>query len=107
MFSASVQAWARGVAESIVLWRHGFRNALVTVITVVGLEFGTLLSGSIILETVFAWPGIGSLLLQGIGARDYPLITGVVMVYTTLFILVNLLVDVLYAATDPRIRLSA
>jgi peptide/nickel transport system permease protein len=100
-------ARAKGVAESIVLWRHGFRNALVTVITVVGLEFGTLLSGSIILETVFAWPGIGSLLLQGIGARDYPLITGVVMVYTTLFILVNLLVDVLYAATDPRIRLSA
>ena len=100
-------ARAKGVAERGVIWRHGFRNALVTVITVVGLEFGALLSGSIIIETVFAWPGIGSLLLQGIGARDYPLVTGVVLVYTTLFIIVNLLVDLLYAATDPRIRLGA
>lgn len=100
-------ARAKGVAERTVIWKHGFRNALVTVITVVGLEFGALLSGSIIIETVFAWPGIGSLLLQGIGARDYPLVTGVVLVYTTLFIIVNLLVDLLYAATDPRIRLGA
>jgi peptide/nickel transport system permease protein len=100
-------ARAKGVRESRVVWRHGFRNALVTIITVVGLEFGSLLSGSIIVETVFSWPGIGSLLLQGIGARDYPLITGVVLVYTTLFILVNLLVDLLYAAIDPRIRLGA
>jgi ABC-type dipeptide/oligopeptide/nickel transport system permease component len=100
-------ARAKGVPESAVIWKHGFRNALVTVITVVGLEFGALLSGSIIIETVFAWPGIGSLLLQGIGARDYPLVTGVVLVYTCLFILVNLLVDLLYAATDPRIRLGA
>ncbi|MGV6875071.1 ABC transporter permease [Pseudochelatococcus sp. B33] len=100
-------ARAKGVAERAVVWRHGFRNALVTIITVVGLEFGSLLSGSIIIETVFSWPGIGSLLLQGIGGRDYPLITGVVLVYTTLFIIINLLVDFLYAAIDPRIRLEA
>jgi ABC-type dipeptide/oligopeptide/nickel transport system permease component len=100
-------ARAKGVPEPTVIWRHGFRNALVTVVTVVGLEFGSLLSGSIIIETVFSWPGIGSLLLAGIGARDYPLITGVVLVYTTLFIAVNLLVDFLYAAIDPRIKLDA
>ncbi len=100
-------ARAKGVPERKVIWRHGFKNALVTIITVVGLEFGSLLSGSIIIETIFSWPGIGSLLLQGIGARDYPLITGVVLIYTTLFIFINLLVDFLYAAIDPRIRLGA
>ena len=96
-------ARAKGLSGRTVLWRHGLRNALVTVVTIVGLEFGALLSGSIIVETVFSWPGIGQLLLAGLGARDYPLITGVVLVYTTLFIVVNLAVDVLYAATDPRI----
>lgn len=96
-------ARAKGLNESRVIWRHGLRNALVTVVTVVGLEFGALLSGSIIVETVFAWPGIGNLLLQGISARDYPLITGVVLVYTTLFVFVNLLMDLLYGLIDPRI----
>lgn len=99
-------ARAKGLEESSVVWRHGLRNALVTVVTVVGLEFGALLSGSIIVETVFAWPGIGNLLLQGINARDYPLITGVVLVYTTLFVTVNLLMDLLYGLIDPRIRLE-
>ncbi|MCC5979153.1 MAG: ABC transporter permease [Salinarimonas sp.] len=99
-------ARAKGLSGRLVLWRHGLRNALVTIITIVGLEFGALLSGSIIVETIFAWPGIGALLLQGLGARDYPLITGVVMVYTLLFIFVNLLVDILYASIDPRINLD-
>jgi peptide/nickel transport system permease protein len=97
-------ARAKGLGERAVLWRHVLRNALVPIITVVGLELGTLLSGSIIVETVFAWPGSGSLLISAIQARDYPLITGTVLVYTTAFVAVNLAIDVLYAVIDPRIR---
>jgi ABC-type dipeptide/oligopeptide/nickel transport system permease component len=99
-------ARAKGLSERRVIWGHGFKNALILVITVVGLEFGALLSGSIIVETIFAWPGIGNLLLSGLTSRDYPLITGLVLVYTTLFIVVNLIVDVLDAAVDPRIRIA-
>ncbi len=99
-------ARAKGLSEHTVVWEHALKNARITVITVVGLEFGALISGSIIVETVFSWPGIGQLLLQGITARDYPLITGLVLVYTALFIIVNLIVDFLYAAADPRIRLG-
>jgi peptide/nickel transport system permease protein len=99
-------ARAKGLSERVVVWKHALRNARIIVITVVGLEFGALISGSIIVESVFSWPGIGQLLLHGITARDYPLITGLVLVYTTLFIVVNLIVDFLYAAADPRIRLN-
>ena len=99
-------ARAKGLSERVVIWRHALMNARIIVITVVGLEFGALISGSIIVESVFSWPGIGQLLLAGITARDYPLITGLVLVYTCLFIVVNLLVDVLYAAADPRIRIG-
>ena len=99
-------ARAKGLSERAVIWRHALKNARIIVITVVGLEFGALISGSIIVESVFSWPGIGQLLLQGITARDYPLITGLVLVYTSLFIIVNLVVDFLYAAADPRIRLG-
>ena len=99
-------ARAKGLSERVVVWKHAIRNARIIVITVVGLEFGALISGSIIVESVFSWPGIGQLLLQGITARDYPLITGLVLVYTTMFIIVNLIVDFLYAAVDPRIRLN-
>lgn len=99
-----VTAWAKGLGERIVLWRHGLRNALIPIITVVGLELGTLLSGSIIVETVFAWPGIGSLLITGVSARDYPLVTGVVLIYTVAFVILNLLIDALYVFVDPRIR---
>jgi len=99
-------ARAKGLSERVVIWKHALKNARIIVITVVGLEFGALISGSIIVESVFSWPGIGQLLLQGITARDYPLITGLVLVYTTLFIFVNLIVDFLYAAADPRIRLG-
>ena len=97
-------ARAKGLAESTVLWRHGLRNALVPVITVVGLELGTLLSGSIIVETVFAWPGSGSLLIAAIQSRDYPLITGTVLTYTIAFVVINFAIDVMYAMIDPRIR---
>jgi peptide/nickel transport system permease protein len=97
-------ARAKGLEERKVLWRHVVRNALIPVITVVGLELGTLLSGSIIVETVFSWPGSGSLLIVALNARDHPLVTGVVLVYTAAFVAINFLIDVLYAAIDPRIR---
>lgn len=97
-------ARAKGVGEGALLWRHVLRNALVPIITVVGLELGTLLSGSIIVETVFAWPGSGSLLIAAIEARDYPLITGTVLTYTFAFVVINFTIDILYAMIDPRIR---
>ncbi len=97
-------ARAKGLRENNVVWRHVARNALIPVVTVVGLELGTLLSGSIIVETVFAWPGSGSLLITALNARDYPLVTGVVMTYTVAFVGINLLIDGLYAIIDPRIR---
>jgi ABC-type dipeptide/oligopeptide/nickel transport system permease component len=97
-------ARAKGLRENKVVWRHVTRNALIPVVTVVGLELGTLLSGSIIVETVFAWPGSGSLLITALNARDYPLVTGVVMTYTAAFVSINLIIDGLYAVIDPRIR---
>lgn len=99
-----VTARAKGLAEQRVLWRHVLTNALIPIITVVGLEVGTLLSGSIIVETVFAWPGIGSLLITGVNSRDHPLVTGLVLVYTVAFVTINLIIDALYALVDPRIR---
>lgn len=100
-------ARAKGVGEGTVLWRHVLRNALVPIITVVGLELGTLLSGSIIVETVFAWPGSGSLLIAAIEGRDYPLITGTVLTYTIAFVVINFTIDILYAMIDPRIRFES
>ena len=97
-------ARAKGLEERKVLWRHVVRNALIPVITVVGLELGTLLSGSIIVETVFSWPGSGSLLIIALNARDHTLVTGLVLVYTAAFVAINFLIDVLYAVIDPRIR---
>jgi peptide/nickel transport system permease protein len=97
-------ARAKGLAERKVVWRHVTSNALIPVITVVGLELGTLLSGSIIVETVFAWPGSGSLLITALNSRDYPLVTGLVMSYTVAFVIINLVIDGLYAVIDPRIR---
>jgi peptide/nickel transport system permease protein len=97
-------ARAKGLREKRVVWRHVTRNALIPVITVVGLELGTLLSGSIIVETVFSWPGSGSLLITALNARDYPLVTGLVMTYTAAFVSINLIIDGLYAVIDPRIR---
>ena len=88
-----VTARAKGLAEKNIVWRHVTSNALIPVITVVGLELGTLLSGSIIVETVFAWPGVGSLLITALNARDYPLVTGIVMTYTAAFVVINLIID--------------
>ncbi len=99
-------ARSKGLAEAVVLYRHALRNALLPVVTVVGLQFGTLLGGAVLTETVFGWPGMGQLLVDALFARDYPVVQGIVLTFSTLFILVNLAVDVLYAYLDPRIRYS-
>jgi ABC-type dipeptide/oligopeptide/nickel transport system permease component len=97
-------ARAKGLMNRAVLWRHVLRNALIPIVTVVGLELGTLLSGSIIVETVFAWPGVGNLLITGVTSRDYPLVTGIVLMYSVAFVMINLAIDAIYALVDPRIR---
>jgi peptide/nickel transport system permease protein len=97
-------ARAKGVKERNVIYKHALRNALVPIVTIIGLQFGTLLGGAVITETVFAWPGIGRLLIEAIRNRDYPIIQGAVLFITVGFVLVNLLVDILYAYLNPRIR---
>lgn len=99
-------ARAKGLAEKIVIIKHALRNALIPIITVIGLQIGMLLSGAVLTETVFSWPGMGSLMIAGILASDYPLVQGGVLVIATMFVLVNLLVDLLYAYLDPRIHHS-
>jgi len=97
-------AWAKGLNSRAVVLRHALKNALIPVVTVIGLQFGGLLGGAILTETVFAWPGMGRLLVGAIVARDYPVVQGTVLVFAALFTLVNLAVDVLYAYVDPRIH---
>ena len=99
-------ARAAGIPERRVIFRYALRNALLPVITVIGLEFGLLLSGAILTETVFAWPGIGKWLYNAIEARDYPAVQGGVIVIATTFVLINLVVDLLYSLVNPKIRLS-
>jgi ABC-type dipeptide/oligopeptide/nickel transport system permease component len=98
-------ARAKGLSERTVIWKHTLRNALITIITILGLQLGALLSGSVITETVFSWPGIGSLLIQSITTRDYKLAQGVIFFFAILYFLINLVVDLLYTWVDPRIRL--
>jgi peptide/nickel transport system permease protein len=97
-------ARAKGLNRDSVINKHALRNALLPVITVVGLSFGQLLSGAILTETVFAWPGIGRFIYDSIEARDYPIIQGGVLFVATMFVLVNLVVDLSYAVIDPRIQ---
>ena len=97
-------ARAKGVSDRAVVLRHGLGNALVPIVTVVGVQAGYLLGGAVLTETVFAWPGVGTLMVQGILARDFPLVQGCVLVVALSFVLVNLGVDLLYAWLDPRIR---
>jgi peptide/nickel transport system permease protein len=99
-------ARAKGLRERTVVIRHAFRNALIPVVTILGLQFGYLLSGAFVVENVFAWPGIGRFSVQSIFWRDYPVIQGVVLITSLIFLTLNLLVDLLYAAIDPRIRLQ-
>src|SRR3989449_8166444 len=97
-------ARAKGATEWAVVARHALKNALIPIVTVVGVQAGYLLGGAVLTETVFAWPGVGTLVVQGILARDVPLVQGCVLVIACTFVLVNLAVDVLYAYLDPRIR---
>ena len=97
-------ARAKGVSESGVLFRHALRNALIPILTILGLQFGTLLAGTIVTETIFSWPGIGHLTVQAINARDYPLLQGCILLIAVSYVVVNLLTDLVYAVVDPRVR---
>jgi len=99
-------ARAKGAPERLVLYRHAFKNAALPFVTVAGLSLGFMLSGAIIIETVFSWPGLGRLLVQAASARDFPVIQAGVFLFGVIFVLVNLAVDLLYAVVDPRVRLS-
>jgi glutathione transport system permease protein len=98
-------ARAKGVPEQGVIWKHTFRNALIPVITLTGLQFGFLLGGAIVVETVFAWPGLGRLLVDSVTYRDYPVIQAAILLLSFEFVLINLVVDLLYAVVNPEIRL--
>jgi peptide/nickel transport system permease protein/oligopeptide transport system permease protein len=97
-------ARSKGLKEQVVIVKHALKNALIPIITVVGLQFGSLLAGAVLTESVFAWPGLGRLLYDSISARDYPMIQGVILIFGLLYIFVNLVVDLIYAFVDPRIR---
>ncbi|EBQ4101373.1 glutathione ABC transporter permease GsiC [Salmonella enterica] len=97
-------ARAKGVSETWVVLKHGLRNAMIPVVTMMGLQFGFLLGGSIVVEKVFNWPGLGRLLVDSVDMRDYPVIQAEVLLFSLEFILINLVVDVLYAAINPAIR---
>ncbi len=97
-------ARAKGLPEPIILLKHALRNALLPVVTILGLQFGSLLAGSIITETIFSWPGIGRLTIQAIVSRDYPLVQACVMVVALGYVFINLLTDLMYAWIDPRIK---
>ncbi len=96
-------ARAKGLPRHRIINKHALRNALIPVVTVIGLQFGFLLSGAIIVETIFTFPGLGWLLIQSIDARDYPVIQALLLVFSVQFVVINLLVDLLYAAIDPRV----
>jgi peptide/nickel transport system permease protein len=99
-------ARAKGMVERTVIFKHAFRNAFIPIVTIIGLETAALLSGAVLTETVFALPGVGTALVQGILARDYPVVQGFTIVIAIIFVVVNLVVDLSYAYLDPRIRLD-
>lgn len=97
-------ARARGVSETRAVLAHAFRNSLIPIVTVIGLQFGAVLTGAVITETIFAWPGVGRLLVQSISARDYPAVQGCILLIAVTYVSMNLLIDMLYGFLDPRIR---
>lgn len=99
-------ARSKGLLEKTVIWYHALQNASIPVITLIGLEFASLLSGAIVIETVFAWPGMGRLVVNAVFQRDFPIVQGVVLMSAGIFVLVNLLVDLIYSVLDPRISYS-
>ena len=100
-------ARAKGLPEWLVVGKHALRNVLIPLVTVAGLEFGFLLGGVVVIETVFAWPGLGRLVVQAIFNRDFPVVQAAVLVLACIFVLVNLVVDLLYGWLDPQIRLRS
>jgi glutathione transport system permease protein len=99
-------ARAKGLKERTVIWGHAFRNSMISVVTVVGLQFGFLLGGSVVTEAVFAYPGLGQLLIESVNYRDYPAIQSLILIFSLQFIIINLIVDILYALLNPEIKLS-
>jgi len=99
-------ARAKGLRQRVVITRHAFKNALIPIITITGLQVGFLMTGAVLVETVFAWPGIGRYLVDALFGRDYPVIRACIFLFSVIFLLVNLVVDLLYAVIDPRIRMS-
>ncbi len=99
-------AKAKGLPESLIILRHGLRNALLPIITLLGLQLGALLGGAVITETIFSWPGIGSLVIEAIQRRDYPVVQATVLIISISYVLINFLTDLAYAWADPRIRLE-
>jgi ABC-type dipeptide/oligopeptide/nickel transport system permease component len=97
-------ARAKGLSERRVIWEHALKNAAIPIITLIAVQFGTLLGGSIVTEMIFAWPGVGRLAVQSIFARDYPVVQASVFILALSFVAINLAVDLLYAWLDPRIR---
>jgi ABC-type dipeptide/oligopeptide/nickel transport system permease component len=97
-------ARARGVSQMRAVLKHAFRNSLIPIVTVVGLQFGAVLTGAVITETIFAWPGVGRLLIQSIGFRDYPLVQGCILLIAITYVTMNLVTDLMYGLLDPRIR---
>jgi len=96
---------AKGLSERVVIYKHAVRNAMIPVITVIGLNFGLLLAGAILTETVFSWPGIGRYVVKAVGMRDYPAVQGCVVFFAFMFVIVNLITDILYVYIDPRIKI--
>jgi peptide/nickel transport system permease protein len=99
-------ARAKGLPIRTVLFRHAFRNALIPIVTILGLQFGTLLAGTIVTESIFSWPGVGRLTVQAISSRDYPLLQGCILTIAVSDVLVNFVTDFVYSLIDPRIRLQ-
>jgi peptide/nickel transport system permease protein len=97
-------ARSKGVQEKMVIIRHGIKNSFIPIVTVIGLQLGTMLGGTVLTETVFAWPGLGRLLISSILARDYPVIQGAILIFALMFVLTNLAVDLTYAYLDPKVR---
>lgn len=105
LLSSSIQPLrAKGLSERNIVWKHVMRNAMIPIVTIIGLQLGNLIGGTVLLEAVFNWPGISTLLMRAINFRDYPLIQGCVLVLSVIFIFINLIVDILYGILDPRAR---
>jgi ABC-type dipeptide/oligopeptide/nickel transport system permease component len=100
-------ARAKGLPSRTVLVRHALRNAMIPLVTIMGLRLGSLLNGAVVVETLFGWPGLGRLMIESIDARDYPLIQVIVPLSAVIFVVINVLVDILYGVIDPRVKVGA